>query len=1072
MIANNGSVQETSNFRLVDERIASENSSVQSVRAEEKIPKGAAKGDSGKNIGDREAFCVDKSVDSSFRASDGTAATIPCQIEAQQIEECQHPADQAVSGLAAGGDVPDPGLLARRLDEIENQIIQITDAYGNIPEEEMLRFKLAALYLQENFLTRMLYGMSSQEEALSKVFSLDNLLPVGVYGKARKEVLDLWWLPCNAKYFPEHVLKVKEQLKAHSKRLSEAFKSFQLGLDALVKYEREHPPEGAGVDSALAALKESVIEKTSNYKKLLEYSEPLIGFNLTSEKGESRNSEDDCSNQSTGASGGAEKDPFELTRLDRIIIIFHHLYQEFNNGSQPGIVNGFNIPILNNYFNTLVSETELSHLEKAIAKFACMQTIVLSYHKSSLVYTGLRLGYSGASDSMSKKTSSQQVIGYNRLLHEMIARSVTNGFYHLADYWIISLLSLSSLMNYRENAVETNRLSLILAAMEKSPKQDVERAQAKYICICVAEHIGDVQAFERIAENSANYHTFALLTMLWNDIGFANWPYSKTLNPERALEYLEFIQNQMADKESDDFRIQKEDMSCLYNGLIIFQRTGIPAAYERLALYYCISGETDKFATLLEFAVHKDRKTYLGLAIASKGLYDLAIQFLEKNKTIDLRIKAFLGVLYEKMIMKKRSQTENHDEWRNKAKSYYQQVIKSRPEINKNMARVLEDRGEMKDALKHWNMYRSFLINEAKEIGIRSVRFKLSSELRLVSEKISELKTQLQQIDYGAAVDQAGERATPDVQRSKSKKQGRRRKSGKEKIQTASAVFSVPEKAACAKQKRDKPCSVPVSLPAEIGRLKDSRTGRELENEPEEADASWTMVTSRKLSSIDSNGNSHSDIPAVFSRKEVEYHWQITRPLRNNLTNRLMRLDFDGGDFDGALAMIDQYLEKITNPVARLHFIQNGEWLVRCKSFHMPTLYQQSSFTGKSIQELKVQYRQSILDKVCAQVETVFIQLFQRKPSTQWFSNPDILKEEVQLLRDRVHPEFFVQFGAQFSTAAHVMQDIYCEFSRHARGDKNCLSLYNHSSGFYSDLSEKFYAFRNFIDPSHDSDII
>ena len=166
-----------------------------------------------------------------------------------------------------------------------------------------------------------------------------------------------------------------------------------------------------------------------------------------------------------------------------------------------------------------------------------------------------------------------------------------------------------------------------------------------------------------------------------------------------------------------------------------------------------------------------------------------------------------------------------------------------------------------------------------------------------------------------------------------------------------------------------------------------------------------------------------------------------------------MRLDFDGGDFDGALAMIDQYLEKIKNPVARLHFIQNREWLVRCKSFHMPTLYQQSSFTRQSIQELKVQYRQAILDK-------------------QWFSNPDMLKEEVQLLRGRVHPEFFVQLGAQFSTAAHVLQDIYCEFSRHAGGDENCLSLYNHSSGFYSDLSEKFYAFRNLIDPSHVSDIV
>ena len=1069
MITNNDSLKETLNYKLTDEHFAPENYSPQSVRTEKIMPKGADNEDSGKNIREREAFCVDQSIDSLV---DGPAATIPCQIEAQQIEECQGPSDQAVSGLAAGGDIPDPKLLAHRLDEIKNQIIQVTGAYGSIPDEKMLRFKLAALYIQENFLTRMLYGVSSEREAFGKFYSLDNLLPMGNCGRACKEVLDLWWLPCNAKYFPESVFKQMEKLSTQSKLLREAATSLERHLDVLEKYKREIPPGGADVNSSIDAQIELLKEKESNVKMLLQENQQWIKLNMVAGSGESRNSEDDSSNQSNGAPGGAEKTPFELTRLDKMIIVFHHLYQEFNDGVQPSVINGFNIPILNNYYYALVSETELSHLEKAIAQFACLQAVVLSYHKSSMVFMGMKLGYTSANSSMSKIATSHQVRDYNRLLHEMTAGCITNGFYHLADYWMLSLFSVSCLLDYHHKSAEKKRMSLFLAAMEKSPKNDVERALAKYSCISVAEHIKDVQVFESIAENSKNYHTFALLTMIWNDIGFADWPYSKTLNPERALEYLEFIQNKMTEKESDEFLLQKKTMARFHSRLIIFKRKALPIAYERLALFYCLSSEADKVAPLLEFAVHKDMKTYHGLAIASKGHYDLAIRFLEKNKSIDLRIKAFLGVLYEKLIMKNSGQTEKHDEWRSKAKSYYQQVIKSRPEINKNMARVLEDRGEMKDALKHWNMYRSFLINEAKEKGVRSVRFKLSSELRLVSEKISELKAQLQQTDNGVSGDQAEKFATPDVQRSESDKWGRRRKRGKKKIQTASAVLLAPKKAEPAEQKRDKPSSVPVFLPAEIARLKDSRTDRELENEPEEADASWTMVTSRKLRSIDSNGNSHSDIPAVFSRKEVEYHWETTRPLRNNLTNRLMKLDFDGGNFDGALAMIDQYLEKITNPVARLHFIQNREWLVRYKSFHMPTLYQQSSLTGQSIQELKVQYRQSILDKVSAQVETVFIQLFQRKPSTQWFSNPEMLKEEVQLLRGRVHPEFFVQFGAQFSTAAHVMQDIYCEFSRHPRGGESCLSLYNHSCAFYSDLSEKFYAFRNFIDPTHDSDII
>ena len=1064
MIISNGSVQENSNFNLVDEHCAPENSSVQSVRTEEKIPR-AAKGDSGKNLGDREAFLVDQSIDSHVRATDGPAATIPCQIEAQQIGECQYPANQAASGLAAGGDIPDSGLLAHRLDEIKSQIIQITDAYGNIPPEEMLRFKLAALYIQENFLTRMLYGMSSEEEAFSTVHSLGDLLPVGISGVPLIKLLDLWWLPCNEKYFSENIIKAKKNIEAHHELLRKLGASLQFDLE---RFNKGFLPEGIDTSGSFSALKDSIEAKKSEFKKLLEFSEPLIGFNLLDEVEKNSGSKDDSLNQTNEAFGGAEKTPFELTKLDKIIIVFHHLYQEFNDGTMPGLINGINVDILNNYFHALTLETGLCDLEKGIARFACLQTVALSYKKFSTECVGANPGYSG----LRKKAPSQKLKGYNRALHKMTAECITNGFYHVADYWILTLLSLGAMLNYRGNSAEKKQLLLFLAAMEKSPKQEIEHVLAKYSCITVAQEIKDVQVFENIAENSANYHELALLTMLLNDIGFADWPYSKTLNPERALEYLEFIHNKMADKESDDFRVLKGVMSSIHESLILSCGTGSHTPYEKLALYYCMSGEVNKVAPLLEFAVHKDKKTYLGLAMASTGRYDLAIQFLEKSKSIDLRIKAFLGVLYEKMAVKNSSQTENHDEWRSKAKSYYRQVIKSRPEINKNMARVLEDRGEMKDALEHWNMYRSFLINEAKEKEIRSVRFKLSSELRLVSEKISELKTQLQQIDDGAAGDQAVELTTPVVQISKTEKRGRRRKRGKEKIQTATAVFSVPEKAASAEQKKDIPCSVPVSLPAETASLKDSRTDRELDNEPGEADASWTMVTGRKPGPVNSNGNSHSDIPAVFSRKEVEYHWEITRPLRNNLTNRLMRLDFDGGDFDGALAMIDQYLEKITNPVARLHFIQNREWLLRCKSFHMPTLYQQSSLTGQSIQELRVQYRQSILDKVCAQVETVFIQLFQRKPSTQWFSNPDMLKEEVQLLRGRVHPEFFVQFGAQFSTAAHVMQDIYCEFSRHTRGDENCLSLYNHSSGFYSDLSEKFYAFRNFIDPSHDSDII
>ena len=314
MIPSNGSVQKSSNFNLRDEHFAPENSSVQSVRTEGKMLRGPAEGDSGKNIGDREAFCVDQAIDSHIRATNGPA--IPCQIEVQQIAACQYSAEQAVSGLAAGGDIPDPGLLARRLDEIKSQIIQITDAYGNIPRERMLRFKLAALYIQENFLTRMLYGMSSEEEAFSKVDSLDNLLPVGNSGAARRDVLDLWWLPCNAKYFTENVLN--EKLKNLSNLLNEAATNLERGLDVAAtnpqlcldvweNFKREISPEDLDVISSFDVKTEFLNEKESGFKKLLEFGKQLGRFNLVAGTGEDRKSEDNSLKQSNGAFDGAGK---------------------------------------------------------------------------------------------------------------------------------------------------------------------------------------------------------------------------------------------------------------------------------------------------------------------------------------------------------------------------------------------------------------------------------------------------------------------------------------------------------------------------------------------------------------------------------------------------------------------------------------------------------------------------------------------------------------------------------------------------------------------------------------------
>lgn len=1088
----------------------------------------------GKGIVDREVRVIESpeqshgvSTQALLKSSQSeTAQASLCEGAAQEIKpESAEQAEQNEKKAAL-----DPEIQARQLDEIETQIIELTGVHGEIPKKELIRFKLAALYIQENILTRMLYGMATEEEAFSKFQSLGDLLPKSSNGAAFMRVLDLWWLPSNEKYFPESTViclkklhSVGECLKTAREDLKTAAESFDKGRlflksvselkKAIVSTEGSSDSSGA---SSLAS--ESFSEKKFNevmgrLGSILGKgsNEPVTASQNGSKVHDSALSDvvdnpyrDELEAVKSSSMKGELSEPlsevmkpdFSLTKLDKIVVIFHHLYQIHINDLYIEAVNLTNVDILENYFNELLLDTELSLYEKEIAYFAFIQSLGQFYCRMAMECSaGICAGKNNDGKSNTVISAQQNMARtYNTKLHKMAKASIKRGIFQGADFWVLSLLSSGFMMNYHWTSRDRTQLSALSLAVERCAKQESEIALAKFTNFIIAEILEDVEAYRSVADNSEKYNTFALLTMLWNDLGFSRWPYSTTLNPEKALEYLAFIRYEISDSDNQSAEMLKISMDNAFefNKSLHGSTPFLQLYSERIALYYYMLGEPAKGSQLLKCTKGKSKALYFGLCMASREEYQLAIDFLEKNKIRDVCIKALLGILYEKLASSQKESSEQYKEWLSKAELNYRAVIGSRPEMNKYLAMLLEKRGYLPDSLKQWKAYRCFLHDQEDKSNVRSVRFKIPMEIKLVGEKILQLESQLEEIKLEKKAESLmgdDQSYSEDTVEKKPERQPARKRKGKKK-----SLPAADRRRACQEQKpadflSEKRLSIPVrNLESELNLDSASESASEFEGQSHPQDHpqhhpqhhyqqqaqpenQWQLVTG-KSDPFRLAVNQGGKIPVVFSIKEVERGWMKTRTLRHDLTNRLLHLDIGRGDYDGVLKIIDQYVGKIENPVAQLHFIQNREWLLRCKSFDNRALYAHCRGSGQTIHALKAELRLSILHCVREQVESVFHHAFQCLPSPLWFSNPDLLKKDIKGLIDHVHPEFCVQVGAQFSTAAHVMKDIHWEFTCHKGKDQTCRSLYGHSPQDYSNLAEKFYDFRNFIDPQHVSDII
>ena len=180
-------------------------------------------------------------------------------------------------------------------------------------------------------------------------------------------------------------------------------------------------------------------------------------------------------------------------------------------------------------------------------------------------------------------------------------------------------------------------------------------------------------------------------------------------------------------------------------------------------------------------------------------------------------------------------------------------------------------------------------------------------------------------------------------------------------------------------------------------------------------------------------------------------------------------------DYDGLLVKHDDFYKEADNATLKLVILQNKMWTLRHKTFNTYALDYESNKRGVSVAKIKTELRLKILDTLFSNIEHIRTLWTEKALPVNWRSTPMIIVESDDFQRFRksktIAKRFWIQLGAQFSTIAHVMQDICSDRLREKEMIQDVANVCCSGLGNFKGLYHLFYQCRNCIDPEHQSRI-
>ncbi|WP_067586257.1 hypothetical protein [Endozoicomonas ascidiicola] len=452
---------------------------------------------------------------------------------------------------------------------------------------------------------------------------------------------------------------------------------------------------------------------------------------------------------------------------------------------------------------------------------------------------------------------------------------------------------------------------------------------------------------------------------------------------------------------------------------------------KKIAIYFAIMNDKEKSSKISKWlGLKNDERVFINaVALAAKQEYQAAIALLISLQRPTSKAKALLGALYEKSADDE-PQQEVKEQYLSKSIQYLTAAQKTLPTIALDLVRTYQ-KLNLSEECRRW------LTTYKKHCEMLSTKSQEQSRLLLDSAHLHIESFEMSLKDKSTDIFTSATKKDEFSKKRVAKKQNK--KSRQIKSTTKIVKQTTEQKPQCSKEINAHP-AFKTNIAIQPILISPNPSENLLQEFP--------------------------PIPDELTEAVINEEMNTTLHDRQMITQAYTNYS---ASFDELFTLIDRQLGRCKNIVVKSHFIQNKAWLLRDKALDVITLGRESRSSGISINNLRARSRNSAIGLLCEHIEE-FSKHWHDSLSQSWRYKPELLmNQKLAHLLIKAPLRFKIQLGAQFSTVAHVLDDIFYCYVSEGLTNKDVQEIYGSTPEVLHERAQRFYQFRNQIDPSHQS---
>ena len=780
-------------------------------------------------------------------------------------------------------------------------------------------------------------------------------------------------------------------------------------------------------------------------------------------------------------------DNIEPTRVDQCLLVLYCLPAKcipddiYNDSFRTGGIDALFV-----YRDQIRRELERGD----ISRFDAQQlAVVWLYCLSTLSHTCLDCFRAGESLKMKRSALTQSnkyvLVSYIRKCLDLIKWAETNGFLEVAPFGVIQQLLKYVILQGVEHTqnVRTLAFGLVLYEIKTATKcQQLRHAYNEFVYM--HELLSNEDDFNRAMVVASQYTLLPVFIRMWHDLGVAGRSYrwnSESIKPECAIEFLIKLRRQP--EKLQEIKVTMDDAAEYIMSRSNAQTCHTIEFAPRVALYYYLTGRKEEGEAILQYGNVQCYSFFQFLSLIAEERFETAIEFMEKalqendkhrvransKKSIrDLhrikpRVLSLISLLHKKIAENKTHTEAERRRHLELALGYLMGQVKIRGELYLSVAEIQEKLGRFQGALDSYDklekIFEKYSPASYENCQLRGIR--------QAKERLADIIRDLPEAESGGYEDSSRDITQEKFRKPKKAKRGNKRSCGKpaakpvkklsfDARETVLSSTPIPAEQISETDTRDKALAACVEV---------------LAIKEDGVQGAGDKGIEPGVDVIDEGAMFRTEMIDGLTEKVVEMKMRESRCERHELCCELL---FSADiDYDGLLVRHEHFYKETDNIVLKLLILQNKMWTLRHKTFDTYILNYEANQRGIPVARIKIDLRLEILNTLLSNIESLRTLWTTSALPDNWKTDPEVIVRSADFQRfwknKTIAGRFWVQFGAQFSTMAHVMQDIHLDQLQEEEILQYHAGFFGENPGDFGKLYHLFYKCRDCIDPGHRS---